>query len=256
MTVTGSQGTAVQPFSGSGDLTWTNTMIFSSALSIGTTTNGGAISYGTISTTKSITPTGTVVPLQMSVTSIADHGTSGDETIGVAYFKNAATTAHQPNHQLATCMVRTSLSKNIWDAYGLQSHLTIADDMATTGDNAHLTAISGKAVLTSGKTASKGWVNAGLFIIEGAGTVTQMCYGVSIVAEVGVTACQGLLHLSSDASVTDAIVVTGAANLTHVFNFSTASGCITSSQLTGGTSQYLKVLINNVEYTIAATCSS
>jgi hypothetical protein len=36
----------------------------------------------------------------------------------------------------------------------------------------------------------------------------------------------------------------------------TSSQVVTASQLTGGTSQYLKVLIGGVAYTIAMTCSS
>jgi hypothetical protein len=156
------------------------------------------IAYGDINTTKSLTPTDSIVPYQCNITSVADHGTSGDETIGAAYFRTATSTANQPNHQLATMMVRVKVANNIWDAYGLQSHLSFGNvTVETTGANAHLTAISGKVTFDT-TTVTKGWVTAGLFIIEGAGTCSQMCHGVSIVNEAGSTGAQSMLHLNDD----------------------------------------------------------
>jgi len=190
------------------------------------------LGYGDINTAKSLTPTASIVPVQVNIVSVADAGTSGDQTIGAAYFKTANTTAHQPNHQLATLMARASVGKNIWDAYALQSHLTIADDVSTTGDNAHLTAISGKAFLTGNKTVAKGWVNAGLFIIDGAAgaTVTQMCHGVSIVSEVGVpnSVVQSMLHIDVGSTVNAAIQINGTANVTNLIDFNAQAGCLTA----------------------------
>jgi len=198
---------------------------------------GKVFGVGSIGTTNSITPTSSYVPLHVSTTSIADHGTSGDETIGAAYFKTAATTAHQTGHQLATVMVRTSLAKNIFDAYGVQSHLTISADVSTADANAHLTAISGKVTFTGTPTVAKGWVNAGLFIIEGTGTCSQMCHGVSIVNEAGSTGAQSMLHLNDDVGTVPYFSFAGADGAGKGIYTHTAAGT------QHGT---IKVLINGV----------
>jgi hypothetical protein len=121
-------------------------------------------------------------------------------------------------------MVRTTLNFNIFDAYGLQSHLLVADDMETADANAHLTAISGKVTFTSGKTVAKGWVTAGLFIIEGDGTVTQMCHGVSIVEEAASTGAQSLLHLNTDVGTTPYFSFAGADGTGKSIYTHTAAG--------------------------------
>jgi len=205
----------------------------------GTWSQGSAnfcVAYGTASAGVSVTPTDSIMPIQVNVISIADSGTSGDQTIGAGYFKTQATTAHQPNHQLATMMVRTTVAKNIWDAYGLQSHLTFGNvTVETTGANAHLTAISGKVTFDT-TTVTKGWVTAGLFIVEGAGTCSQMCHGVSIVEEAGSTGCQSLLHLNTDVGTTPYFSFTGADGTGKSIYTHTAAG----TQI--GT---IKALINN-----------
>jgi hypothetical protein len=170
----------------------------------------GAFTCGTAASAISVTPTDSIIPLQVSVTSIADSGTGGNQTIGATYFRTAALTAHQTGHQLATCMVRTTLGKNIFDAYGLQSHLAITASMGTANANAHLTAISGKVSFSNTPTVATGWITAGLFIIEGAGTVTQMCHGVSIVEESGSTGALSLLHLNTDVGTTPYLSLAGA----------------------------------------------
>jgi hypothetical protein len=205
-------------------------------------TANGCLVYGDIGTTKSITPTDSVIPYQCNITSIADSGTSGDETIGATYFRTATSTANQPNHQLATCMVRTKVANNIWDAYGLQSHLSFGNvTVETTGNNAHLTAISGKVTFDT-TTVTKGWVNAGLFIIEGAGTCSQICHGVSIVEEAGSTGAQSLLHLNTDVGTTPAISVS-AADGTGKTVYTNASGNVCSGSILikiNGVNKYLR----------------
>jgi hypothetical protein len=195
------------------------------------------ISYGTAATPVSVTPTGSIVPLQFSIASIADSGTPGDEFIGAGYFKTKAITAHQPNHQLATLMVRTYPSKNIWDAYGLQSHLILDTSMQTTGNNAHLTAISGKVTLTDAPTITKGWVSAILGIWEGTGTISQMGHVCSLVNEAGSTGCQAMLHLNDDVGTVPYFSFQGADGSGKGIYTHTAAG----TQI--GT---IKVLINNV----------
>jgi hypothetical protein len=213
----------------------------------------GCLIYGDINTTKSITPTDSVIPYQCNITSIADSGTSGDETIGAAYFRTAATTAHQTNHQLATLMVRCTPSKNVWDAYGLQSHLKLDTSMQTTGDNAHLTAISGKITFDGTPTIAKGWITAGLFIVEGTGTCSQLCYGVSIVNEAAATGCQSLLHLNSDAAIDSAIKIVGGTNMTYALKIDGATGAavVAAGQPAGhAAAGYISVYIGASAYAV------
>ena len=156
-------------------------------------------------------------------------------TSGAGYFK--IMTAGELTGQIATLMVRTNVYHNVFDAYGLQSHLTFntSTSIATTDTNAHLTAISGKVTFDT-STISKGWVTAGLFIIEGAGTCSQMCHGVSIVQEAGSTGCQSLLHLNSDVAIACAFSFQGTdakGNMIYTSAPSSLEGSI-------------RILINNV----------
>lgn len=186
------------------------------------TLNGAnqGLTSGYISNSVTVSPTGTLVPIQVYLKA----NTDGASTVGAAYFKTENITIDQPTQQLATVMVRTTLNFNIFDAYGLQSHLLVADDMETADANAHLTAISGKVTFTSGKTVAKGWVTAGLFIIEGDGTVTQMCHGVSIVEEAASTGAQSLLHLNTDVGTTPYFSFAGADGTGKSIYTHTAAG--------------------------------
>jgi hypothetical protein len=99
-----------------------------------------------VGSAKSVTATGTFIPLQMYY-SVA--GDVVDSTVGTSYFK--VVTAAAMAGQIATLMVRTGIYHNVFDAYGLQSHLVFdSATVATTDANAHLTAISGKVTFASG----------------------------------------------------------------------------------------------------------
>lgn len=156
---------------------------------------------GSLTAAMTSAKTDSFVPCQININQTADAGTGN--TVGAIYLKTATGIAQ--TGQLATAMVRTALAHNVFDAYGLQSHVAISANMATVDNNAHLTAISGKITFSNAPTVAKGWITAGLFIIEGAGTVTQMCHGVSIVEEAGSTGAQSLLHLNTDVGTTPAI---------------------------------------------------
>jgi hypothetical protein len=164
---------------------------------------GRLMGSGSMALTLANADTTTSVPLQINRTFTL---MGADNTGGAAYFK--AITGAALAGQLATVMVRTTIGHNLFDAYGLQSHLTFGHDadISTTDANAHLTAISGKVTFDT-STVTKGWVNAGLFIVEGAGTCSQLCYGVSIVEEAGSTGCQALLHLNTDVGVIPALKI-------------------------------------------------
>jgi hypothetical protein len=193
---------------------------------------------GGISDPVTISPTDTIVLSQSSVTANTNAGT--DTTIGASYKKVTSTVAQ--TGQIATDMVRTTLSKNVFDAYGVQTHLTITDDMQTTDANAHLTALSAKAFLTSAKTVAKGWINAGLFIIDGAGTITSgantQCMVVSAVAEVDATAVEGMYHADIGSGATPAVIAIDGADGTGKSIYTHAA--------TGATTGRFKIKINGV----------
>jgi len=185
---------------------------------------------GGIGDANTVTTTGTFVPLQQYNIITRD----GGSTVGSAYFKTQ--TGGALTGQIATCMVRTSVFHNVFDAYGLQTHLVFntSTSIATTDANAHLTALSAKVTFDT-STVTKGWVTAGLFIIEGAGTISQMCHGVSIVNEAGATGAQSMLHLNDDVGTVPYFSFAGADGTGKGIYTHTAAG----TQL--GT---IKVLIN------------
>jgi len=174
---------------------------------------------GTLASAEAIAATATVVPMQVNLIAST---VAVDTTLGAAYFKTS--TSADVLGQQATLMVRTSVPYNVFDAYGLQSHLTFTNDMETTDANAHLTAISGKITFTGTPTIAKGWLTAGLFIIEGTGTVTQMCHGVSIVEEAGSTGALSLLHLNTDVGTTPYFSFAGADGTGKSIYTHTAAG--------------------------------
>jgi len=185
---------------------------------------------------ETVSPTGTWAkdfPLQIYLKTNTDGGSG----VSAAYFKTENITVDQPNQQLVTIASRLTLNYDIFDAYGIQSHLTFPASMNTTDANAHLTALSAKVTFTGTPTISKGWVTAGLFIIEGTGTVTQMCHGVSIVEEAGSTGAQSLLHLNTDVGTTPYMSFAGADASGKSIYTHTAAG----TQL--GT---IKILVNGV----------
>jgi len=191
------------------------------------------IQCGNLTTAETITAVSTSKVMEQI--SVKTGTIATDCTLGAAYFKTAITA--DVLGQLATVMVRTPVAYNVFDAYGLQSHMTFTNDMETINANAHLTAISGKVTFTGTPTIAKGWITAGLFIIEGTGTVTQMCHGVSIVEEAGSTGAQSLLHLNTDVGTTPYFSFAGAD----------ATGKSLYTHNPGNTfSGSVKILINNV----------
>ena len=184
---------------------------------------------GGIGDANTVTTTGVFVPLQQYNIITSD----GGSTVGSAYFKTQ--TGGALTGQIATCMIRTRVFHNFFDAYGLQTHLVFdAATVQTTDANAHLTALSAKVTFAAG-TVHHGWVTAGLFIIEGAGTCSQMCHGVSIVNEAGSTGAQSMLHLNDDVGTVPYFSLAGADG--------TGKGIYTHAA-TGATTGRFKILIN------------
>jgi len=208
------------------------------ALSISVNSTG----LKTIGAAQTLSATGTYVPFQQYLSVAAD---VADSTVGTAYLK--VVTAANMAGQIANLMVRVTLSHNVFDAYGVQSHLVFgaSSTISTTDANAHLTAISGKVTCAS-NTVSKGWVTAGLFIWEGAGTITQMGHVVSIVNEAGSTGAQSMIHLNDDVGTVPYFSFAGAdGDGKGIYTGAppdTLEGSITC--LINGTAHYIPVYTN------------
>jgi hypothetical protein len=128
---------------------------------------------GTLATPQSRDIDSSYIPLVVNVASTT--APVNPISLIAGYYRAAATTTDQPQTQLVGLAARTTLSKDVRDAYGIQSHTTIANNADAAGGN--ITAISGKTVLQWAPTGSI--PTAGLFTIEGAFHPTN-CYGVWI----------------------------------------------------------------------------
>ena len=212
-----------------------------------------AIRIGSITTPKTPSDQLTdLVGMQIYLKSNVE-ATSNDTSFIGAYIKVENITVDQPYKHMQALLVNTKLNYDVFDAYAVQAHITVATEMKTAGTNAHLTGLSGKAVLTSN--ATKGWVTAILGIIEGAGTVTEMCHVCSLVVEATCTASavQSLLHLYSDKEIQSAIWMSGVANMLHLIHTDAATGCVVhgAGQPAGHESAgYFLIEVNGTDYAI------
>jgi len=148
--------------------------------------------------------------------------------------KNTAHTIHAKMQGILSSMV---IAYNVFDAYAGQFHLTISGSMQTHAANAHLTGVSAKVTMSGSPTVTTGWVTAGLFIWDGASTITQMGHVVSIVEEAGSTGALSMLHLNTDVGTIPYFSFAGADASGKSIYTHTAAG----TQL--GT---IKILVNGV----------
>jgi len=162
--------------------------------------------------------------------------TDADTSSMVLYVgnKNTADTIHAKMQGILSSM---NIYYDVFDAYAGQFHTAIRGTMETHDANAHITGVSAKLSFVDTPTVAKGWLTAGLFIIEGTGTVTQMCHGVSIVNEAGSTGAQSMLHLNDNVGTVPYFSFAGADGTGKGIYTHTAAG----TQL--GT---IKILVNGV----------
>ncbi|MCX6224233.1 MAG: hypothetical protein NTV01_05705 [Bacteroidia bacterium] len=133
--------------------------------------------------------------------------------------------------------------------YGLQGHLKNTAADTTTGNKAgvwgYYEAVSGATVASH---------TSGVF------AMIDVPSGATIAASAVVGALQigsndlGGTHTGSAVGINFTEALTGAFDA--AISFPSGSEFITASQLTGGTSQYIKILIDGVPFTIAATRAS
>jgi len=150
----------------------------------------------------------------------------------LAAYIQVANTAATTNTRLQGALVSTSIGGNCFDAYAVQGHTTVeAAGMSTQNANAHITGLSGKAVLTGA--VGQGWVTGVLAIVEGAGAVTGLCHVIAGQLEATATdsVCDALLFLGADALATSAIEVADVAHVTNLLKLNAASGCIVAGDV-------------------------
>jgi hypothetical protein len=201
------------------------------------------IGIGTLTTAKASTTEDTNVQQIVNVVQNIDVGE--DNTVGAGYFKTA--NGIDQTGQLATFMVRTALAYDVFDAYGVQSHIDINDDM---GANAagNVAAISGKVDIND-NTVSAGILHAGLFIIDGAtsGAVSGDCDVIWTHIESGVPASQvsSLIRMSTGSTVNAGLRV-NPTNMTNFIDFEAVADCLSADTgaIPGTSTHKIKIDIN------------
>ena len=146
------------------------------------------------------------------------------DTSSMAVFIGISNTAGTTNNKIQGLLVSNTLNGNCFDAYGVQGHITVANNMATQNANAHITGLSGNALLTANNT--QGWVTGVLAIIDGTGTTGGLCHVIAGVLEATTTAsqCDALCYLSAGQTVITAIELAGATNITNFLVTNAAAG--------------------------------
>jgi hypothetical protein len=166
--------------------------------------------------------------------STATNKTAADTSSMSAYI-GAANTTDTPHVKLQGLLSSATVHGDLFDAYAVQGHLTIHDAMATHDANAHLTGLSGKALLSAA--VEQGWVTGVLGIIDGDGAVTGLCHAIAGVVEanVGANVCDAVLYLGADATVPAGIEFAGVANMTALMKVNAVAGCVVANALVPAT---------------------
>ncbi len=183
---------------------------------------------------------------------------TAEDTSSMAAFIGIKNTADVVNAKMQGLLVSNNLGFDCFDAYAVQGHVTVgAAGMSTKNANAHISGLSGKALLSGA--VGQGWVTGVLGIIDGAGAVTGLCHAIAGQIEAGVTGADAILYLGADAVVPSAIELAGVANMTAFLTVNAVGGCVIANALvpaaapdagTMGADAVLKVMIGVVPYYI------
>jgi hypothetical protein len=123
--------------------------------------SASTVSIGSLSSAEAITLTDNYIPMQVNVESQTNPGSA--YTLGGIYGKASSKSGtDMANVQIVGVLARAGMNSNVTDAYGTQSHLSIASGARSTGN---MTAVSGKTILAD--SVNSGIVTAGLFTLEG-----------------------------------------------------------------------------------------
>jgi hypothetical protein len=157
---------------------------------------------------------------------------TSSNTSCLAAYLQVSNTAATTNTRLQCLLASTSVGGNCFDAYAVQGHTTIAAaGTSTQNANAHLTGVSGKAVLTGA--VGQGWVTGVLAIIEGAGAVTGLCHVIAAQVEATCTdsVVDAILFLGADALAVNAIEISDVAHVTNFLKLNASSGCLLANDV-------------------------
>jgi hypothetical protein len=188
----------------------------------------------------------------------ATNKTAADTSCIAAYI-GCSNSANTTNDKIQALLVSTTLGGNCYDAYAVQGHITVNANMATQNANAHITGVSGKALLSHNNT--QGWVTGVLAIVDGTGTTGGICNVIAAQVEATTTANEvdSILRLGADQTVPVAIELVGVANMTSFAKVDSIAGCVVSDALvpatapgadTVGADAALKIMIGAVAYYI------
>jgi len=168
--------------------------------------------------------------------------TSADSSSMALGISNA-TTAAVTNNKIQGILVSTNIGHNVYDAYGVQSNFLVSETMATQAGNANLVAGAFKAAITDTKTAT-GNVSS-LYVVTGDTGATS--------GSVATGKFDAIRFENNATNLNSYMNFGGCTGVTYAMSFDAIAGCVTASQLTGGTSAYLTVSIGGVAHTIQAT---
>jgi len=167
----------------------------------------------------------------------ATNKTVADSSCMAAYFgsSNSTDTIH---NKMQAVMASTTLHGDVFDAYAVQGHITVHDAMATHDANAHITGVSGKALLSAA--VEQGWVTGVLGIVDGTSGVTGLCHVAAFVAEAGVTALDAIIYAETAGNAAYGIQFVGTLTTGILMSAATTgislAGATTTGILIGGAS--------------------
>jgi len=112
------------------------------------------------------------------VSTTAAQKTSAD-TSSMSLFVGNSNTADTANAKMQGILSSMTLVGDVFDAYGIQGHIAINDDLTAVDGTGNLCGMSAKASVASAKTAT-GTVSGLLVTVDGEGTVTGSHQGIWI----------------------------------------------------------------------------
>lgn len=164
--------------------------------------------------------------------------TSADTSCMAAFFgmKNTANTA---NNKLQGVLASTTVGFNCYDAYGVQGHITLADNathaISSTGGTGNLCGVSAKATVAAGLTVT-GTVSGLLVTVDGTGTVTGTHSGI---------------WLDCVSSPDNALLISGST-YTNLLALSEGTAVVNSGTEASGNGVKLTIMVGSTPYYINA----
>ncbi len=164
--------------------------------------NSSTISIGTYATPVVDANASDAFALTINMSTAVNKTGAGDSCMG-AYVR-ISNTADGANTRLQGVLASTGVAFDCYDAYGLQSNMSISAGAVATGN---LTAVSGK--VTVADAVATGIISAGLFTLEGAFNPAALTYGVWIDITAGITADSGLIINNNASTCVNGIKLSG-----------------------------------------------